>query len=177
MALSRRTVWVGAGLGARLLMVVVLAATVQLTFANQTRRRYADDFYKLQSYSYTIAAAVIGMAGAAPQVPVAVYLLCRSKQMAPSTLVLDVSMYTDVVVTVLLASGVSAGFGATVDALRYVHHVTWWDDATRQDLIRYDGKAYAPVVFLPVGTVLSVAATVVSARLWTRAANDDVSDL
>ena len=76
-----------------------------------------------------------------------------------------------------MVSGVGAGFGATVDALRYVHPVTWWDDATRQDLIRYYGKAYVPVIFLLVGMVLSVAATVVSARLRARAANDDVSDL
>jgi len=104
MALSRRTAWVAAGLGARLLMIAFLAAAVQLTLANQTRRRYADDFYKLQSYSYTVATAVIGMAGAALQVPVAVYLLCRSKWMAPSALVLDVSMYTDVVSKLLLRS-------------------------------------------------------------------------
>ena len=97
MALSRRTAWVAAGLGARLLMIAFLAAAVQLTLANQTRQRYADDFYKLQIYSYTVATAVIGMAGAALQVPVAVYLLCRSKRMAPSALVLDVSMCTDVV--------------------------------------------------------------------------------
>ena len=97
MALSRRTAWVAAGLGARLLMIAFLAAAVQLTLANQTRRRYADDFYKLQIYSYTVATAVIGMAGAALQVPVAVYRLCRSKRMAPSALVLDVSMCTDVV--------------------------------------------------------------------------------
>jgi uncharacterized BrkB/YihY/UPF0761 family membrane protein len=79
------------------------------------------------------------------------------------------------VVTVLLASGVGAGFGATIDALRYVHHVTWWDgDTTKQDLIRYYNKAFLPVVFLLVGMVLSMAATVVSARLRARAvANDD----
>ena len=76
-----------------------------------------------------------------------------------------------------MVSGVGAGFGATVDALRYVHPVTWWDDTTRQDLIRYYGKAYVPVIFLLVGMVLSVAATVISARLRARAANDDVSDL
>ncbi|RCV06917.1 hypothetical protein SETIT_1G202200v2 [Setaria italica] len=174
MALSRAA-WIAAGLGARLLMVAVLAMTVQLTLANHTRRSYEDDFYKLQSYSYTVAAAVIGMAGSALQVPVAVYLLCRSKRMTPSALVLDASMYADVVVTVLLASGVGAGFGATIDALRYVRHVTWWDgDATKQDLIRYYDKAFLPVVFLLVGMVLSMAATVVSARLRARTANDDV---
>ncbi|RLN08175.1 CASP-like protein 4D1 [Panicum miliaceum] len=65
-------------------------------------------------------------------------------------------MCTDVVVTVLLASGVGAGFGATVNALR---------------------KAYVPVVFLLVGMVLSTAATVASARLRARAADDDAADL
>jgi hypothetical protein len=97
MALSR-TAWIVAGLGARLLMIAVLAMTVQLTVANHTRRTYDDDFYKLQSYSYAVAAAVIGIASCALQVPVAVYLLCRSKRVTPSALVLDASMYADVVI-------------------------------------------------------------------------------
>jgi hypothetical protein len=71
------------------------------------------------------------------------------------------------VVTVLLASGVGAGFGATIDALRYVHHVTR-GGTTRQ------GRISSAIL---VGMVLSMAATVVSARLRARAADDDVSDL
>lgn len=69
------------------------------------------------------------------------------------------------VVTVLLASGVGAGFGATDDVLRYVHYVRWDQDNTEQDLVDYYHKATVPVVFLLVGMVLSMAATVVSARL------------
>ena len=77
------------------------------------------------------------------------------------------------VVTVLLASGVGAGFGATDDVLRYVHRMRWDDTRTKDDLIGYYNKATVPVVFLLVGMVLSMAATVVSARLWARPTNDD----
>ena len=76
------------------------------------------------------------------------------------------------VVTVMLASGIGAGFGATDDVLRYVHHVRWDDTRTKDDLIDYYNKATVPVVFLLVGMVLSMAATVVSARLWARPTND-----
>jgi hypothetical protein len=41
--------------------------------------------------------AVIAMAGGVLQVPVAVYLLCKSKRMTPSALVLDISLCADVV--------------------------------------------------------------------------------
>ncbi|CAL4887199.1 unnamed protein product [Urochloa decumbens] len=171
-----RAAWVGGGLVSRLLMVAVLVAAVLLTVNNDTKRKYADDIYKLESYSYTVAAAAIGMAGCVLQVPVAVYLLCKSKRTTPSPLVLDVSMHLDVVVTVVLATGVGAGFGATVDALRYVRHSTWPNDETKQDFIRYYNKAFYPAIFLLAGMVLSMAATVVSARLRARAANGDVAD-
>jgi hypothetical protein len=81
------------------------------------------------------------------------------------------------VVTALLASGVGAGFGATDDALRYVHHVRWDDTRTKDDLIDYYNKAIVPVVFLLVGMVLSMAATVVSARLRARATADVDADV
>ncbi|KAF8653093.1 hypothetical protein HU200_062534 [Digitaria exilis] len=172
-----RTAWIAGGLVARLLMIAFLAMTVQLTVNNQTKFKYEDDFYKLESYSYTVAVASIGMAGSLLQIPVSVYLLCKSKRMTPSTLVLDISMYADVVmVTVLLATGVGAGFGATVDALRFVRapHTSWTGgDVVKQDFIHYYNKAFYPVVFLLTGMVLSMAATVASARLRARAANED----
>lgn len=80
------------------------------------------------------------------------------------------------VITVVLATGVGAGFGATVDLLWYVKHATGWDQeggvATQKMYIDYYGKAYLPLAFLLAGMVLSMAATVVSARLRARAAND-----
>lgn len=74
--------------------------------------------------------------------------------------------------TVLLATGVGAGFGATVDALRFVRHTSWdGGDVVKQDFTRYYNKAFYPVVLLLAGMVLSMAATVASARLRARAAN------
>jgi hypothetical protein len=49
-------------------------------------------------YSYTVVAAAVGMAGSLLQIPVAVYLLRKSKRMTPaSTLILDASTYADIV--------------------------------------------------------------------------------
>nr|CAB3450109.1 unnamed protein product [Digitaria exilis] len=180
MALSR-TAWIGAGVGVRLLMIAVLIITVKVTIANENKYSWdgvADGFFKLRSYSYMIAASVMGVAGNLLQIPVAFYLLLKSKRMTPSALILDISMYADVVITGVLATSVGAGFGATVDLLWYVDHVVFTDgDTTRKKYADYYSKAYVPLAFLVVGMVLSMAATVVSARLRARAANhvpDDV---
>ncbi|XP_066381033.1 CASP-like protein 4D1 [Miscanthus floridulus] len=178
MALSRKA-WIAAGMGARLLMIAVLAVSVPLTVHNHTKRDYGVDYYKLQSYTYTVAVAVIAMAGGVLQIPVAVYLLCKSKRMTPSSLILDFSVCADVVVTVLLASGVGAGFGATNDILRFVRsrYVRWEDNSVKDDLEDYYNKAFVPLVFILLGMVLSMAATVVSARLRARATDDADADV
>lgn len=77
------------------------------------------------------------------------------------------------VISVVLASGVGAGFGATNDVLRYVRAGRWEGrQEEKQALINYFNRAIIPVVFLLVGMVLSICATVVSARLRARATND-----
>ena len=53
MAASRWTVWVAAGLLARLLMIAVLLMSVHFVLANHTEVEVKDiDYYKLKSYSY-----------------------------------------------------------------------------------------------------------------------------
>ncbi|TVU29623.1 hypothetical protein EJB05_21198, partial [Eragrostis curvula] len=178
MAMSQ-TGWIAIGLGARLVMFAALAMSVQLKYRNRTKYDYGpfDNFNQLQSYTYAVAAAAIGMAGSVLQTPVSVYLLCKRKLVtSASVLLLDISMYTDIVVTVVLASGVGAGFGATDDVLQYVNHWrktwSWYDNDTSRDLVDYYHKGAIAIVFLLVGMVLSLAATVVSTRLRTRASND-----
>jgi hypothetical protein len=111
MALSRPA-WIAAGVVARLLMIGVLAMAVQSRFANRTRYDFKAVGYNtdLQSYTYAVVASVVGMAGSVLQIPVAVYLLCRGKRMTSSSLILDVSMYADIVsaldrVDILLSLG------------------------------------------------------------------------
>uniref|UniRef100_A0A804PJX9 CASP-like protein n=1 Tax=Zea mays TaxID=4577 RepID=A0A804PJX9_MAIZE len=157
MALSR-TAWIAGGLVARLLLIAVLALTVQSRFSNRTYYDFKAAGYNndLQSYTY-------GQADDDAQ--------------APSSLILDVSMYADIVVTVVLASGVGAGFGATDDVLEYVEHGSRWAEEATQDLVKYYHKGLIAIVFLLIGMVLSVCATVVSTRLRVRAAsNDDIAD-
>ncbi|KAI5016917.1 hypothetical protein ZWY2020_037295 [Hordeum vulgare] len=175
MAVSRRTGWIAAGLLARLLTMAVLLMSVRFVLANYVHWDYAQDNYKLQSYTYVVASAVVGTAGSLLQIPVAMYLLCKSKRAIPSAIILDISMHADILISVVLASGVGAGFGATNDVLRYVRAGDWEREGKQQEqqaLINYLNRAFIPVVFLLVGMVLSICATVVSARLRARATND-----
>uniref|UniRef100_A0A8R7JVK2 CASP-like protein n=1 Tax=Triticum urartu TaxID=4572 RepID=A0A8R7JVK2_TRIUA len=173
MAVSRRTGWIAAGLLARLLTVAVLLMSVRFILANYIHWDHTQGIYKLQSYTYVVASAVVGAAGSVLQIPVALYLLCKSKRAIPSAMILDISMHADIVISVLLASGVGAGFGATNDVLRYVRASKWEGrQQEKQALINYYNRAIIPVVFLLVGMVLSICATVVSARLRARAMND-----
>ncbi|TVU34040.1 hypothetical protein EJB05_15864, partial [Eragrostis curvula] len=83
-------------------------------------------------------------------------------------------MYTDLVVSLVLARGVGAGLGAT-DVLKFHHNHVRANSTTMavdHDIIGYYHRGYIPVVFLLVGFVTSVAATVVSTRLWAMASND-----
>ncbi|KAL6634589.1 hypothetical protein ACP70R_027260 [Stipagrostis hirtigluma subsp. patula] len=175
MALTRA--WVGAGLGLRLLMLAVLAMSLRLKLANNIHTKYdfraAGYNVELQSYMYAVAAALFGMVGGVLQVPVAVYLLCKSRRTTPSVLALDASMYADIVVTVVLASGAGAGFGATNDVVEYTKHASPWEGDAQQDLVRYYQKGSVAIVFLLVGMLLSLCATVVSTRLRARATDDD----
>ncbi|KAF8693503.1 hypothetical protein HU200_038900 [Digitaria exilis] len=63
MVAMSRTAWIAGGLIARLLMIAFLAMTVQLTVNNQTKFKYEDDFYKLESYSYAFYPVVFLLAG------------------------------------------------------------------------------------------------------------------
>ncbi|KQJ99964.1 CASP-like protein 4D1 [Brachypodium distachyon] len=173
MAVSRWTAWVGAGLLARLLMLAALLMSVRFVLANHTDVLLTDnDYYKLQSYKYVVASGILGLAGSLLQIPVAIYLLCKSKRMMPSAMVLDISMYADMVISLVLTSGVGAGFGATNDVLRYVHGVIWEHPEVEKILVDYYNRAIVAVVLLLVGMLLSICATFVSARLRAKAMND-----
>lgn len=48
-----------------------------------------------------MAVAVIAMAAGVLQIPVSVYLLCMSKRVTPSALILDISLCADVVCNIM----------------------------------------------------------------------------
>ncbi|CAO2039305.1 unnamed protein product [Urochloa humidicola] len=163
-------VWVAVGLVVRLLMVAALAFSVRLKLANN---HVFGDGYRysnggaLELQSYTYAAATAGAAALAAmllQLPLAVYHLFKQ----PRACFLDASAYADLAATVALASGVGAGFGATNDARRMADGVlVGWDGAGREkwDLDAYYDRGAVAVVLLLVGMVLSLCASVVSARV------------
>jgi hypothetical protein len=77
-------------------------------------------------------------------------------------------------ISVLLASGVGAGFGATNDVKRLIQAFNSWGllPLVEHYLLRYYKRASIAVAFLLIGMLLSLCVTVVSARLRARAIND-----
>jgi len=53
----------------------------------------------------------------------------------------------------------------------------WEDNSVKDDLEDYYNKAFVPLVFILLRMVLSMAATIVSARLWARATHADDVDV
>ncbi|CAL5021354.1 unnamed protein product [Urochloa decumbens] len=163
--------WVAVGLVARLLMVAALASSVRLRLGNSHdgdgyRYRYGNGGSpELQSYTYAAAtAAAAALATVLLQLPLAVYVLCGGE---PRAGFLDASVYADLAASVALASGVGAGFGATNDARRMADGVLAGD---KGDLEAYYDRGAVAVVVLLVGMVLSLCASVASARVRVRAA-------
>jgi hypothetical protein len=173
MALSLRKPWVAVavGLSARLLMAGALVCSVLLKYANHVG---FGGGYELQSYTYAVVTAGAAAVGAVPQFFLAVHhLFCLARRgREPCAAALDASMYADVAATVALASGVGAGFGATNDVRRMADGLVRWEGGgggTKAELEAYYDRGTVAVVLLLVGMLLSVCASVVSARLRVRA--------
>ncbi|KAJ1279620.1 hypothetical protein BS78_04G168400 [Paspalum vaginatum] len=172
-----RTAWIGVVLVARLLMVAVLVTTAVRTAANRTGRPYGGDsspggptcvdaacmyaMCRLQRYTM-VAAAAIGAAGSTLQIPFAVYLIGKSRRrMAPSALIVNICVWTDVGVTVLLGCAFSVGYATPSYDVLSSSDV---DESARRDLIGYYHRAKLPLALLFVGMLLSMAATLNSAK-------------
>lgn len=85
-------------------------------------------------------------------------------------------MHLHQVTSIVLASGVGAGFGAGHDALRYIRAIRWYGDTSQiSDLKDYCNRGIVAVAFLLVGMLLCICATVVSVRLRARASNDNAA--
>jgi hypothetical protein len=152
-----------------------LAAFARLKYANHVGGDGAGGIpYELQSYAYAVLAAGAAALGAVLlQAPVAAYLLCRGG--GPSAAALDASMYADMAATAALASGVGAGFGATSDARQMVENLVRWErgGGARGDLDAYYDRGGVALVFLLAGMILSMCASVVSARIRARAGGEE----
>ena len=94
--------------------------------------------------------------------------------MTTSAVILDISLGTDMVISLVLTSTVSAGFGVTNGVMRYVHRGTWTPSSVEKILTDYYDRAIVVIIMLLVGMLLSIVATAVSTRLRSKAINHHV---
>ncbi|KAH7656575.1 Casparian strip membrane protein domain-containing protein [Dioscorea alata] len=77
-------------------------------------------FKVVHAYRYVLSVAVIGCAYTLLQLPFATYYAFEEKHMIRDDLLLGFFHFADLVVALLFATGVGAGFGITVEAKIYV---------------------------------------------------------
>ncbi|XP_068661239.1 CASP-like protein 4D1 [Aristolochia californica] len=93
-------------------VIVLVTDSVTFTLNLKTAKVHFNDVY---AYRYLLSAAVIGCSYTLLQIPFAVYFFSMGKRMGGNEGLLHFDLFADKVITLLLASGVGAGFGATVD--------------------------------------------------------------
>ncbi|KAL3835283.1 hypothetical protein ACJIZ3_010019 [Penstemon smallii] len=128
-----------------LIVSIALLKTTDVTLDNVQLLTYKD----FHSYKYMFYAMLIGLAYTVLQVPFAIYYMRRKKHMINNFSFLKFVFYADKVMVFVLATGVGAAFGATMDLKK----VRWEVDNSRlQDFFT---MIYVSAAFLLVGCLTS----------------------
>ncbi|KAI3453216.1 hypothetical protein Pfo_009879 [Paulownia fortunei] len=133
--------------------VVTMASLIVSVAVLKTNDATLDDGYVLsykdfRSYKYMFYVMVIGIGYTLLQIPFAIYYMWKKKHLINSFGFLQFDFYADKIMALLLATGVGAAFGATLDMKKYTDD----SESKIQDFLT---MAYIPAAFLLVGCLAS----------------------
>ncbi|KAK1416314.1 hypothetical protein QVD17_32103 [Tagetes erecta] len=126
-----------------------------------------DDIY---AYRYMMSAIVIGFAYICVQVPLEIYQLAMKKSLTTSNLLCKIIFYGDKLLLSLLATGVGAAFGVTLDLKKNLDQLDDFLESIGQQLIsqtrskldNFFNLAYVSAGFLLIAFLCSVASSILS---------------
>ncbi|XP_077230038.1 CASP-like protein 4D1 [Tasmannia lanceolata] len=127
-------------------------------------------FNDIYAFRFVLSAGVIGCAYTLVQIPFAIYFLSMGKRIVGNQGLLQFDFYGDKIILVLLAGGVGAGFGASVDFKRitdsFITGLAETDLAyLTQPLSKFDKyftMADVSTIFLLLGLLCMVVLSVLS---------------
>ncbi|KAL2233239.1 UNVERIFIED_CONTAM: CASP-like protein PIMP1 [Sesamum indicum] len=132
-----------------LIISVVVLKTNDKSFDNGYVLTYKD----FRSYKYMFYVTVFGIGYTLLQIPFALYFMLKKKHLITSYGFLKFNFYADKAMTVLLATGAGAAFGATMDIKKYAG-----DRIPKlQDFLTV---IYVPTTFLLVGCIACAISSV-----------------
>ncbi|XP_048330783.1 CASP-like protein 4D1 [Ziziphus jujuba] len=103
-------------------LLSLIASAVVLVLDNYT---LSDDiqfsFQQVIAYRYMLATAVIGAAYSIVQLPFAIYYASTEKQLIRNDFLPQFDFFADKIMSLLLASGVGAGYGVSFELKRFVN--------------------------------------------------------
>ncbi|XP_048138976.1 CASP-like protein 4D1 [Rhodamnia argentea] len=137
----------------RIFSLLALAGSVALMVAN----RFTDSnglkttFKNINSYRYVLATAVIGAAYIIVQLPFAIYYACTEKRMFRNGCLPEFDFYGDKLITLLLATGIGAGFAISFELKKYVRN--FFDVLVSFDIPINDDDKSKSIKFLNWGII------------------------
>ncbi|XP_068663094.1 CASP-like protein 4D1 [Aristolochia californica] len=148
-------------------LIVLVTDSVTLTLDLRTVNLHFNDIY---AYRYLLSAAVIGCSYTLLQIPFAVYYVSMGKRMGSTEGLLHFDLFTDKLITLLLATGVGAGFGTTGDFKKILDSVVdlledYGEFNTAVSLSKLDkffNMVHVSTGFLLIGCVCMTVLSVIS---------------
>ncbi|KAL3724874.1 hypothetical protein ACJRO7_029960 [Eucalyptus globulus] len=105
----------------RIFGLLALAGSVAVMAANRvTDSGGVETFKDVIAYRYVLATAVIGAAYILVQLPFAIYYACTKKRMIRNGCLPEFDFYGDKLISLILATGVGAGFAISFELKRYI---------------------------------------------------------
>ncbi|KAL8520758.1 hypothetical protein ACS0TY_011345 [Phlomoides rotata] len=142
-----------------LIVSAVIVRTNHVTLSNG----YVFNYNDLRSFKYIFFVTLFGIGYTLLQLPFAIYYMKTKKHLINNYRFLEIDFYADKVVAFVLATGVGAAFGVTVDMKRL------WGLSDDADKIQdFYTMAYIPAVFLLVASISCLVSTIHSSLTLTR---------
>ncbi|KAI5674009.1 hypothetical protein M9H77_14373 [Catharanthus roseus] len=142
-------------LALRILTLLVLAASIVYTALNNYKLSDGTktSFTFLHAYRYVVAVAAIGFLYTLVQIPLAMYESCTGKRLIHNSSMPYLDLYGDMVISLLLGSGVGVGLGVTLEMKRFLN--PFFDILLSLGLIDVDEARSKASKFLDKGLISS----------------------
>ncbi|KAJ7975304.1 CASP-like protein [Quillaja saponaria] len=141
-----------------------LIVTNNITFSVDNSKRFFKDVI---AYRFVLAVAAITAAYILIQLPFAIYYAVKEKRMIRGGYLREFDFYGDKVISLLLASGVAAGFAVSIELKRFFDELfdqfqVPKDDVTRSTNDNFFDRGYIATGVLTVGLICMVVCSVLS---------------
>ncbi|TKY45281.1 CASP protein 4D1 [Spatholobus suberectus] len=147
---------------------IALLVTNNSTFDNGAELKYQD----FTSYSLVVAIAAIACAYCIVQLPFAIYYAIRQKRLISNRFMPEFDFYGDKVTSLLLATGIGAGFVLSVELKKFIDSKTYGSNDYKSTYNKIFIRGFIASTFLLITFLSMVVISFISSNNRSKAYNN-----